>query len=40
MEVNPLDEQQVDASGIKWRLVEVAGYQGWVPESNLIFSRS
>ena len=39
MEVNPLDEQQVDASGIKWRLVEVAGYQGWVPESNLVFGK-
>ena len=39
MEVTPLDEQQVDASGVTWRLVEVQGYQGWVPESNLTFSK-
>jgi hypothetical protein len=35
MEVTPLDDRQVDESGITWRLVEVGGYQGWVPEANL-----
>ena len=36
MEVTPLDQTQVDNNGITWRLVEVEGYQGWVPEANLL----
>jgi hypothetical protein len=35
MEVAPRDERQVDPNGVTWRLVEVGGYEGWVPESNL-----
>jgi hypothetical protein len=36
MTVTPRDETQVDANGLTWRLVEVAGYEGWVPEGNLV----
>lgn len=35
MTVTPLDDRQVDSGGVVWRLVEVGGYQGWVPEANL-----
>jgi hypothetical protein len=35
MSVTPLDQTEVDNNGIIWRLVEVEGYQGWVPEGNL-----
>lgn len=36
MSVTPLDQTEVDNNGITWRLVEVEGYQGWVPEANLL----
>ncbi|HJZ45899.1 MAG TPA: hypothetical protein VKE41_01995 [Roseiflexaceae bacterium] len=36
MQVTLRDEQQTDASGVRWQLVEAGGYEGWCPENNLL----
>ncbi len=37
MAVTLRDEQQTDSGGVRWRLVEAGGYEGWCPENNLVF---
>lgn len=36
MEVTLREQSQVDNNGLRWQLVEVGGYEGWVPESNVV----
>lgn len=40
MAVTLRDEQQTDANGTRWRLVEAGGYAGWCPENNLEFDKT
>jgi hypothetical protein len=35
MEVTLHEQHQIDNNGLRWQLVEAAGYEGWVPENNL-----
>jgi hypothetical protein len=39
MQVTLRDEQQTDAIGVRWQLVEVGGYEGWCPENNLLVEQ-
>lgn len=40
MDVTLREQQQIDNNGLRWQLVEVEGYEGWVPDTNLIFDKT
>jgi hypothetical protein len=39
MEVTLHEQHQVDNNGLRWQLVEAGGYEGWVPENNLVLNE-